>query len=65
MNDRLRDLLDQVATHYADRQLRDTYGVIDHASLVRLSSSAAGVENFIKLITELPNSATRTGHGVR
>lgn len=65
MNERLTGLLHDVAKSYADKQLRDTYGIVDHASLIRLTGVAAGVESFTKLITEMPTTAQSTGPRIR
>lgn len=60
MNERLAGLLHDVAKHFADKQLRDTYAVVDHASLIRLTGVAAGVESFVKLISDSPKVARKT-----
>lgn len=65
INERLAKLLTLVAKSYADKQLRDTYNIIDHASLLRLTGVSAGVESFIKLVTESPSGARKTDQSDR
>lgn len=62
INERLAKLVQEAAKGYADRQLRDTYTQLDHASMLRLTGVAAGVESFAKLITESPSAARKTGN---
>jgi len=47
INERLAELIRQDAKIFADSQYRKTKDVTDHASLVRLTGVAAGVEYYI------------------
>ena len=47
INERLADLLQQHAKTYADSLYRRCSDIIDHASLLRLTGVAAGVEAFV------------------
>lgn len=57
VNERLADLVKQVAKGYADDTLRLTYKSNDAAELIRLSGEATGVEKFIELATATPKPA--------
>lgn len=59
MHERIADLIAIVAKNVADEDLRRTYGQLDHASMLRLTGAAAGVEDFARLILDAPN---RTAH---
>lgn len=59
MNERIADLLKEVAKNAADDDLRRTYVQLDHAAMLRLTGAAAGVEDFATLITAAPNKTDR------
>lgn len=59
MNERLAELIRQVAKRQADDDLRRTYSQLDHASMLRLTGAAAGVEDFVKRIADAPNKPDR------
>lgn len=56
-DERLAGLLKDAAKHYADTTLRTLYGTVEPALLIRHTGMAEGVEQFIKLITKVPEAA--------
>lgn len=56
INERLVELLRTHAKNIADETYRKTRQVTDHSSLLALTSSAAGVENFVNSILPKPRS---------
>lgn len=56
-DERLVELLRDAAKNYADTTLRKLYGTVEPALLIRQTGMAEGVEQFIKLITKLPEAA--------
>lgn len=56
-DERLAELLKDVAKDFADTTLRQLYGTVEPALLIRQSGMAEGVEQFIKSITKHPTAA--------
>ena len=54
MDERLAVLLKEAAKNYADLTLRQLYGTVEPAFLLRQTGMAEGVEQFIKGITKPP-----------
>lgn len=58
-DERLAELLQDAAKHYADTTLRRLYSTVEPAMLIRQSGMAEGVEQFIKTITKHPTKAAQ------